>query len=132
MDATAQRVDDPCRLLEDLLEHEVLVALLLRADRIPRDSFARPLHRFTAAVEDLGAIDAQHGGVAVFEKHEVARVPEHGGNVGRGECRGLGPPEHHRRGVARDDEMIGVLDVHHDERVRPCDTTERLSDGSVE
>ena len=36
-DAAEQRVANGARLLKDLLEHEVLVAALLRHDRVPQD-----------------------------------------------------------------------------------------------
>ncbi len=47
-----QRVLDRARLLEDLLEHEVLVAGLLRHHRVPRDALRLPRHRLRRCVEE--------------------------------------------------------------------------------
>src|SRR4051812_29472998 len=47
-DATAQRIFDCSRLLEDLLQHEVLVAALLGLDRAPIDVSRSALDAFSA------------------------------------------------------------------------------------
>ena len=54
-DAAEDRVARGGRLLEDLLEHEVLVAALLRRDRIPQHALRRLRDRASRVVGELHA-----------------------------------------------------------------------------
>src|SRR6185436_782499 len=70
--AAEDRVARGGRLLEDLLEHEVLVAALLRRDRIPQHALRGLRDRASGVVSELNARARDDGHLLVAEEHDVA------------------------------------------------------------
>ena len=104
VDPRPDRVGDRAGLLEDLLLHEVVVAALLRRDRIPLDDLELAVDRPPIDVDDLDALLAEHGEVAVVQRDDLARVGQDRGNVARQERLLLALPE--------DDRAAAVLGGH--------------------
>jgi hypothetical protein len=77
-----QRLADGLRLLVDLLEHEVLVALLLGRVDVPADRVAVRFGGGAVDVDDLDAVGADAGDLAVEERGDVAGVGDQRGHVG--------------------------------------------------
>ena len=115
-DAAEDRVARGRRLLVDLLEHEVLVAALLRRDRIPEHSLGRLRDGAPGEVGELDARPRDDGHFLVAEKHDVARVREDGRDVGGHEELVLSEPDDDRRAVANGDDLFGIVDRHEHER----------------
>src|SRR5206468_4548165 len=80
-DAPAQRVDQRLRLLVDLLQQEMLVAALLRGDRVPGDPAGRPRVRSACEIGQQDRLPCHFGDLAVLEEYHVARVLEYRRNV---------------------------------------------------
>ena len=77
-----------------------------------------------------GRLDRRH--VAVLQVDHLAGVADEGGDVGRGEHLVLAQAEHQRGAVAGDDELVGVLGVHHHEAVGALDPLEGADDRVLE
>ena len=97
------------RLLEDLLEHEVLVAGLLRHDRIPQHALRRLGDRAAEEIgeRDAGARDDRH--LLVAEEHDVAGVAEDRRDVGRDEELAVAEADDDRRAVADGDDLFRIV-----------------------
>ena len=111
-----ERVGKGGRLLEDFLEHEVLVAALLRRDRIPQHPLRR-LGDFAAAVVGelhAGARDDRH--LLVAEEHDVSRVAEDCRDVGGDEELPLAKADDDRRAVANRDDLVRIVGRHEHQR----------------
>src|SRR3569623_1010779 len=78
----AQRGGDRPRLLEDLLQHEVRVAVLLGLRRAPGDGLDGAVHRLAPAIADLVAAGADLHHVAFLEEDNLSRLLQDGGHVG--------------------------------------------------
>ena len=74
IDPAAEGVAGSLGLLEDLLQHEVLVAALLDLLRIPVEARHRSLHGGARAIPDLDLRTGEPGDVAVVEEDHVSRV----------------------------------------------------------
>ena len=128
----AERVADRPRLLEDLLEHEVLEALLLGRERAPLDASFATASGLTFAVEqghDPGRIE-EHD-VAVIEVDDRASVLEdrghirgHEGLVELGLTLRATEADQQRRRVAGSDDLVGVFVVDHGHGVGPLELGE--------
>ena len=107
IDAAKQRVRDGARLLEDLFQHEVLVAGLRGADRIEVDGALLPLHRCAALdASEADAVGRHDREISGLEKAHLTGVLEERGHVGRDEVLLLPVPHDHSTGIAdarRDD-----------------------------
>ena len=119
-------------LLEDLLEHEVLVrAAVVR--------LVAPLHGVRALVgrpivERAGLVAAgvDHGDLAVVEIDDLLGVAHQRRDVGGDEHLALADADHHRAAVARRDDAVGLARVEHRDAVRPVDRHQRLAHRLVE
>ena len=81
-DASEDGVARGGRLLVDLLEHEVLVAALLRRDRIPHHALRRLRDRAPGVVGELDARARDDRHLLVAEEHDIARVAQDRRDVG--------------------------------------------------
>ena len=120
------------RLLEDFLEHEVLVAGLLGHDRIPEHALRRLGDRAAEKIGELdaGARDDRH--FLVAEEHDVARVAEDGRDVGRHEELAVAETDDERRAVADGDDLFRVVSRDQHEREQPAQQPERPPDRVLE
>ena len=120
------------RLLEDLLQHEVLVAGLLGHHRIPEDAL-RGLGDGPAAEvgeRDAAARDDRH--LLVAEEDDVARVAEDGRHVGRHQELALADPHDQRRPVAHRHHLAGVGRVDEDHPEQPPELGEHAAHGPLQ
>ena len=98
-------VADGARLLENLLEHEMLEAALFRGDGVPGDVLDLGLDGLAFGVRDLHALGREHGDIAVGEEEHVAGVREDAGNIAGDEVFVFAKADHHRRTDARGDDL---------------------------
>ena len=131
-DAPENRVARGGRLLVDFLEHEVLVAALLRRDRIPQHPLRGLRHRAPVVVGELDARPRDDRHFLVAEEHDVARVAQDGGNVGGDEELVLAQADDDRRPVAHGDDLFGVLDRDEDDREHAAHQLQRAPHGVLE
>ena len=101
---TDERLLDRPRLLEDLLEHEVLVPGLLGHDRVPRDALRLARHRLPCRVEEPHAVGPQDGDLSVLEEDHVARVREDRRDVRGDEVLAVAESDDDRRAIAHGDD----------------------------
>ena len=118
-DAAQDRFARGRRLLEDFLEHEVLVAGLLRHDRVPehalRDFGNRPIEE----VGELHARPRDHGHFLVAEEDDVACVAEDRGDVRGDEELAVAEPDDDRRAVSDGDDLFGIVCRDQNQREEP-------------
>ena len=129
-----QRVADRTRLLEDLLAHEPVEAVLLGGREVPVDVVAsgprpaRPSKSVTAHV-----VAGDRHDLVLAELHRLAGVLDERRDVGAEEVLALAEPDHQRRVAARRHHPVGVLrvDGHQGERaLEPAaDTLHRRRSG---
>ena len=108
-DAPENRLACGGRLLEDLLEHEMLVARLLGHDRIPEDALRRLGNR---AAEEVGELDAgprDDGHLLVAEEHDVARMHQDRGDVRGDEEFPVAEPDDDGRAITDRDDFAGIV-----------------------
>ena len=116
--AAEQGVGDGARLLEDLLAHEPVVAVLLRRGEVPVDVVRRRVRRRAVEVGDLDALAGDRDDLVLAELEGLARVLDERGHVGGEEVLAV-TDAHDERGVAAGgDDPVGVLPVHGDEGER--------------
>ena len=126
-DAAAHRVDDRLRLLVDLLQEEVLVAALLRRDRVPGDHLGRALDRLAVEGGDDAPVGGELGDLAVLEEDHAAGVLEHRRDVGRDEVLAVAEAEDDRRGALGGHQPVGLALGQDDDRERALE----LRDGAA-
>jgi hypothetical protein len=119
-------------LLEDLLEHEVLVARLLGLDRVPRDALRGLFPRAAVGAGERRALARHHGHLAVVQEDHVARVGEQGGHVGRDEELVVAEADDERRPVAHRDDLPRIVGGDEDEREEAAQRFERAAHGALE
>ncbi len=120
-------------LLVDLLEHEVLVAALLRLDGVPVEAVDRALDRLALAVPDLDAFRGEPRDVAVLQEADVLGVDEERRRIGGQELLALAEADHQRRALAGGDDLLAVgLGGHHGEGVHPFELTDGAGHGSAQ
>src|ERR1017187_6534396 len=96
------------RLLEDLLEHEMLVAALFRHDGVPQNVGDLAVHRVAVEIAQPDAARGEYGHIAVGQEKHVAGVVENGGDVGSDEVLVVPDADHHRRPGARRHDLVGI------------------------
>ena len=74
-------IADGARLLENFLEHEMLVTALFRHDGIPEHVLDGAVHMAPIEVGELNSVWSQNGHVPVGQEEHVAGVPEDRRNV---------------------------------------------------
>ena len=97
------------RLLENLLEHEVLVAALFGHHRIPRDALRRLGARPPSKSLNSTPAPRDHRHLPIVQEDDVARVAEDRGDVGGDEVFVLADADDDRRPVARRDDLLRVV-----------------------
>ena len=91
-----QGVGDRLGLLGDLLEHEVVVARLLRRFDVPVDVEPPAVHGAADEVRDADGVPRDGDHLVLAELHRVAGVVDEGGDVGREEVLPVAEPDHQR------------------------------------
>ena len=122
---TGDRLAQRLGLLVDLLEHEVLVAALLGGLRRPVDRRDRALLGSAVDIGDRHAARVQVRDIAVLEEDDLVRVGEDRGDVARQERFAVGQPDDERHILAGADQPVAFAAMHHGDRVRALDLTER-------
>ena len=107
-DASEGGVANRARLLENFLEHEVLVAALFRHDRVPEDVLNLAVDRASVEIAELHAILREDSHIAIGEEKHIARVAEDGGHVGGDEVFALAETDDDRRTLARGDDLVRI------------------------
>ena len=109
VEAAAHRVPHRVRLLEDLLQHEVVVAALLDLGEVPVDFVNRLVDAFVRDRRGVEAVGRQHRHLAVVEVHHLARVLDDRRHVGGQEVLAVGDAHDQRAAVARADHRAGFV-----------------------
>ena len=81
VEPAAQGVFERAGLLEDLLEHEVLVAILLGHHRRPGDASWPPAHFGAVELGQRETLRFEHGNFTVLHEHHLVRVRKQRRNV---------------------------------------------------
>ena len=120
------------RLLVNLLEHEVLVAGLLRHDRVPQHPLRRLRDRAAEKIGELhtGLRDDCH--LFVAEEHDIAGVAEDGRNVRCDEELAVAKAHDDRRAVAHGDDLFRIVGRDQHEREQPAHQQQGSPDSVLE
>ena len=118
---TSERVDDAVRLLMDLFEHEVLVALLLCRDRVPGNPLYGSLHGGTRLIKDADPLAPQNRAVAVHQEDHIPRVRHDGRHIARRELLAFADAQNERRGLPRGNDLVRIAAVEHHQRIGATD-----------
>ena len=125
-ESAAHGVLDRLRLLEDLLEHEVLEAALL--DLVERPIDAADAFRDTARVEveHLVAVLREHAHLAVVQVHDLSGVLQDRRGVARDVVLVVTEADEQRTAVPRADDLVGVAARDDGNPVRALNQVERV------
>jgi hypothetical protein len=132
VEAPAEGVLEGARLLEDLLQHEVLVAGLLGHGGRPVDALHGAVHRGTGHRGDRHAAGLEHGHLAVLHEQHVARVGQQRGHVAGAVGGALADAQHQRRRVLGHHDAPGLEAGQHRDGVGPVQARERAAHGRLE
>ena len=130
--AAENRVARGRGLLIDLLEHEVLVAALLRRDRIPQHALRRLGDRLAVVVGELDARARDDGHLFIPEEHDIASMGEDGRDVGGDEEFVLTEADHDRRTVADGDDFFRVFERQQHDGEHAAHVGERTAHGVLQ
>ncbi len=108
-DPSGNRIGNRPRLLMNLLEHEVPVAILFRHDRAPGDGLRRLLDRSPIERGNRHALRGKDHQLAIFEENHLLGVRQHGRNVGGDEVFALPLADHQGRPLFGGDQFIRFL-----------------------
>ena len=104
-----QRVGDRPRLLEDLLAHEPVVAVLLRGGEVPVDVVAVALDGDAVEADHGDAVAGDRDDLVLPELQRLAGVLDERRHVGADEVLALAQADHQRRVTAGRDHAARVL-----------------------
>ena len=127
--AVSDRLRDRRRLLVDLLEHERLVAALLRALVVPVELDGVVLDRFAGSVEEPRAVGRDRDDLAVPRELDGARLAQERRRVRAEEHLVLADADDERDLVPGPHEQPRVVSVDDDEGEVPLELGECLPDG---
>ena len=116
---------DGRRLLEDLLEHEVLVAGLLRRDRIPGDAGRLAFDGLAVERHERHPVRRHDRHFAVVEEHDIAGVAQDRRHVRGDKVFAVANADDNRRAVADGDELFRIVGREQHEREEPADAFHR-------
>ena len=116
----------------DLLEHEVLVALLLCRDRVPGNPLHRALHRGTRLVENADPLAPQNRAVAIHREDHIPRVRHDGRHVACRELLAFANAQYQRRGLPRGYDLVRIAAVEHHQRIGATDERDGETHGLVQ
>jgi len=106
-----ERIGDGPRLLEDLLQHEMLVAALLRHGARPVEDLHLPLHPVSFSVQNKEIAPLHDCKVVVFQEDEPVGPPDKGRRIARDEELPVAYAEHEGALLFRGNEgLLGLLD----------------------
>ena len=131
-DAAFERVRDRARLLEDFLQHVVLVFAALDGIGGELALPDRPLDRRAVGRIDAKPVRRDLGDVAFFEIREVARFLDQRLHVGAEEVFAFADAGDERRAAPRADDVAGLIAAHDRDRVRAVEALRRADDGTQE
>jgi len=115
--AVEDRLGDRIRLLVDLLQHEGLVAALLRRVGIPVDLDDLALERLTGRGLERDRVAADRDDLVVVDVLDPARLLQEGGDRGGQERLTVAAADDQRALLARAHEDVGLVARQRDERV---------------
>ena len=116
-DAVADRLPHRLGLLVDLLEHEGLVAALLRALDVPVDlDHVAVLGGAVVEAVEGRALGRDRDDLVILDELDLPRLRQEGRDRGGEERLALPEPDHERALEARADELVRVVVVDGDER----------------
>ena len=110
----------------------MLVAGLLRHDRIPRHARADLRDGPARIVGEFDASRRDHRHFLVAQKHDVARVRKDGGDVGGDEELTVAETDDDRRAVPDRDDLVRVVGGNEHQREQPAHVEERAPHGVLE
>ncbi len=117
------------RLLVDLLEHEGLVAALLRSLLVPVDLLRRAGGELEVAVPDGVGAGLDRDDLVVLDQHDLARLAQERRD-GRGhEALAVADAEHQRALAARGHQAARLVHVRDDEGEVAAEARQHLADG---
>ena len=116
----------------DLLQHEVLVAALLRLERIPGDPLDGRLALAALRVLDDDLVARRDGHLPVGEEDDVARVDEHRRDVRGDEVLALADADDEGGAQPRGDDLARIRGRDDGERVDPAEPRQRGAHGLLE
>ena len=131
-DAAEDRLAGGSRLLEDFLEHEVLVAGLLRHDRIPQHALGRLGDRPSAKIGEHGAGPGDDRHLLVVQEDDVARVAEDRRDVRGDEELAVAEADDDRRTVSDGDDLARIVRRDEHEREEPAQELQRPPDAVLQ
>ena len=128
-----KRLFDHGGLLEDLLEHEMLVAALLGRRGVPRHVDDVAHDRRAVVTHQAVAVAVHHGHLALLEDDLAARVRQNRRRIGGDVHLAFADPDDQRAcAVAREDQTLGLVARDDAERVGAAHFGERLAHGVFE
>ena len=114
--STENRVLDGDWLFVDFLQHEMLVAALLRHDRVPRDVLELGLAAVTSRIKQPNTVLTDYGDLMIIEKQNRSRVWQHRRNIRRDETFAIDGAYDQGIALADGDNFLRV--IHADARKR--------------
>ena len=125
-ESAAHRVLNSLRLLEDLLEHEVIEAALLDLIEIPVDSTYALPHALRIQIQDFVAVAGEHAHLAVVEIDYLTRVLQNGRDVARDVELVLAKTKQQRTSFPRGDDLVGIPAREHGDAVGTLHEVKRI------
>ncbi len=126
-DAVTQRVAHRIRLLMNLLEQKVRVAILLRLLRLPIDGHNARLDRRAVQALDLRSCGCGGHDLALAQQRDTLRVGNQRCDVAADEHLAVAQTHHERCVEAAAHDAVRLLGGHHDQCVRAPDPIERCT-----
>ena len=131
-DALTHRITHRLWLLVDLLEHEMLIAALLRSLGIPRDLEDLLRDGRAQMIRHLDCILAHNGKLAIGKDVGAARLGDDRGDIRGDEVLALAKPDDERVVLLRTEQHIRMLPAHERKRVRSFDPLKHRAHGGDE
>ena len=127
-EAAAHGVLHRLRLLEDLLEHEMVEPTALDRREVPLDALHRAAERRRVDVHHAVAVGREHAEVTVVQVDDLARVREDRRGVGGEEVLAVADADEERTALARGDDLLRVTARHHRDAERALDLAQCRDD----
>ena len=132
MQARRQGRLDGGGLLHDLLEHEVLIAALLRRLHAPGHAVNGLLNQLPGAVEDLDGSRREHGDLTIVEINNVFRMRDQSGHIGSKEILPHANAEDQRACLPDGVKRVRRVGAEDPQGVRALQSRRRLHDGGFD
>ncbi len=128
----AHRVLDRLRLLEDLLEHEVLESTLLDLVEIPVDAAYALFDSASLEIEDYVPLAGDHAHFAVVQIHDLAGMRENRRRVAGDEILAVANADQQWAALAGANDLVRIVGRDHRDAVCPFDEVQGVDDGILE